>query len=179
MIDTRLAPYGALLLRVALGLMFIAHAYLKLAIFTVPRFCRFLGQIGLPQIPRLADHPGRDCRRRCLDRRLPCPPRIAGAAAGPARRTLISCAEWLALHRAQWRLGISRLPRGRGVDPGPDRRRRLALAHQRALHRRSSRNVRREHDWHGRRARRRAAACSPSAASWRARPANCSGTISA
>jgi putative oxidoreductase len=50
MIDTRLAPYGALLLRVALGIMFIAHAYLKLAIFTVPGFAGFLGQVGLPQI---------------------------------------------------------------------------------------------------------------------------------
>ncbi|MGW9331265.1 DoxX family protein [Bosea sp. NPDC055594] len=48
MIDTRLAPYGALGLRVALGLMFIAHAYLKLAIFTVPGFAGFLGQLGLP-----------------------------------------------------------------------------------------------------------------------------------
>ena len=50
MIDTRLAPYGALLLRIALGVMFIAHAYLKLAIFTVPGFAGFLGQVGLPQI---------------------------------------------------------------------------------------------------------------------------------
>ncbi|CAN7467109.1 DoxX family protein [Bosea sp. LjRoot237] len=48
MIDTRFAPYGALSLRVALGVMFIAHAYLKLAIFTVPGFAGFLGQIGLP-----------------------------------------------------------------------------------------------------------------------------------
>ncbi|MBL8905860.1 MAG: DoxX family protein [Rhizobiales bacterium] len=50
MTDTRLAPYGALLLRVALGVMFIAHAYLKLAIFTMPGFAGFLGQVGLPQI---------------------------------------------------------------------------------------------------------------------------------
>jgi putative oxidoreductase len=50
MIDTRLAPYGALLLRIALGVMFIAHAYLKLAIFTVPGFAGFLGQVGLPEI---------------------------------------------------------------------------------------------------------------------------------
>jgi len=50
MIDTRLAPYGALLLRVALGVMFIAHAYLKFAIFTMPGFAGFLAQVGLPQI---------------------------------------------------------------------------------------------------------------------------------
>lgn len=48
MIDARFAPYGALALRIALGLMFIAHAYLKLAVFTVPGFAGFLGQIGLP-----------------------------------------------------------------------------------------------------------------------------------
>ena len=48
MIDHRLAPYGTLLLRVALGVMFIAHAYTKVAVFTVPGFAGFLGQLGLP-----------------------------------------------------------------------------------------------------------------------------------
>lgn len=48
MIDQRLAPYGVFILRVALGVMFIAHAYLKLAVFTVPGFAQFLGSIGLP-----------------------------------------------------------------------------------------------------------------------------------
>ncbi len=48
MIDSRLAPYGALGLRVALGLMFIAHAYLKLVIFTPAGFTGFLGAVGLP-----------------------------------------------------------------------------------------------------------------------------------
>jgi putative oxidoreductase len=50
MIDTRLAPYGAFVLRAALGAMFIAHAYLKLAIFTVPGFEGFLGKVGLPAV---------------------------------------------------------------------------------------------------------------------------------
>jgi putative oxidoreductase len=48
MIDNRFAPYGAFALRVALGAMFIAHAYLKLVVFTVPGFQGFLGQVGLP-----------------------------------------------------------------------------------------------------------------------------------
>ena len=48
MIDARLAPYGAFALRVALGAMFIAHAYLKLAVFTMPGFAGFLGSVGLP-----------------------------------------------------------------------------------------------------------------------------------
>ena len=47
MIDNRLAPYGAFALRAALGVMFLAHAYLKLAVFTVPGFESFLGKIGL------------------------------------------------------------------------------------------------------------------------------------
>lgn len=50
MIDNRLAPYGAFALRVALGIMFIAHAYLKFAVFTMAGFEGFLGQIGLPTI---------------------------------------------------------------------------------------------------------------------------------
>ncbi len=50
MIDHRLAPYGAFVLRLALGAMFIAHAYLKLAVFTVPGFEGFLAQTGLPSL---------------------------------------------------------------------------------------------------------------------------------
>lgn len=50
MIDHRLAPYGALALRVALGVMFIAHAWLKIATFTMPGFEGFLAQVGLPTI---------------------------------------------------------------------------------------------------------------------------------
>jgi putative oxidoreductase len=36
MIDFRTAPYAALLLRVTLGTMFVAHALLKLLVFTLP-----------------------------------------------------------------------------------------------------------------------------------------------
>ena len=46
MIDSRLAP-GALTPRLALGIMFIAHAYLKLTVLTVPGFAEFLTQVGL------------------------------------------------------------------------------------------------------------------------------------
>jgi putative oxidoreductase len=48
MIDTRLAPYGAFAIRAALGVMFIAHTYLKIAVFTVPGFAGFLTQTGFP-----------------------------------------------------------------------------------------------------------------------------------
>jgi putative oxidoreductase len=47
------APYAALLLRVSLGVMFIAHSlWLKLFVFTLPGTAQFFGSIGLP--PALA-----------------------------------------------------------------------------------------------------------------------------
>ena len=48
MIDTRTGPYGLFALRVALGIMFIAHALLKYVVFTMPGFAGFLAQVGLP-----------------------------------------------------------------------------------------------------------------------------------
>ena len=49
MIDAKTAPYGALVLRVALGVMFIAHSlYLKLVVFTLPGTVKFFESVGLP-----------------------------------------------------------------------------------------------------------------------------------
>ena len=49
MIDTRLAPYGALVLRVLLGTGLLAHsAYLKVFVFTMPGTVQFFESIGLP-----------------------------------------------------------------------------------------------------------------------------------
>ena len=48
MIDTRTAPYAALVLRVALGTMFIAHALLKYYVFTLPGTVQFFESMGLP-----------------------------------------------------------------------------------------------------------------------------------
>jgi len=48
MIDSRTAPYAALALRVALGVMFIAHALLKYYVFTLPGTAQFFQSIGLP-----------------------------------------------------------------------------------------------------------------------------------
>jgi putative oxidoreductase len=48
MIDSRTAPYAALVLRVALGAMFIAHALLKYFVFTLPGTAQFFQSIGLP-----------------------------------------------------------------------------------------------------------------------------------
>ncbi len=48
MIDLRTAAYGLATLRIALGVMFIAHAWLKFGVFTMPGFAGFLGSVGLP-----------------------------------------------------------------------------------------------------------------------------------
>ena len=50
MIDQRTAPYAALVMRLALGVMFIAHAYLKVAVFTIPGTVQFFESLGLPGV---------------------------------------------------------------------------------------------------------------------------------
>jgi putative oxidoreductase len=52
MLDTRTAPYAALILRVALGVLFLAHAGLKFFVFTPSGTAQFFGSLGLP--PALA-----------------------------------------------------------------------------------------------------------------------------
>jgi putative oxidoreductase len=49
MTDYKLTPYATLVLRVALGLMFLAHSvYLKLFVFTLPGTAQFFMGLGLP-----------------------------------------------------------------------------------------------------------------------------------
>ena len=49
MIDSRTAPYAALILRVTLGVMFIAHSLvLKYFMYTLPGTAQFFESIGLP-----------------------------------------------------------------------------------------------------------------------------------
>jgi putative oxidoreductase len=50
MIDTKTAPYAALILRLALGTMFVAHALLKLFVFTLPGTVQFFESLGLPGV---------------------------------------------------------------------------------------------------------------------------------
>jgi len=52
MIDMRTAPYGALALRVGLGVLFLAHAAVKLFVFTPAGTAAFFASLGLP--PALA-----------------------------------------------------------------------------------------------------------------------------
>ena len=48
MIDVATAPYGAVLLRLCLGVMFAAHALLKWRVFTPPVEVEFFKSLGLP-----------------------------------------------------------------------------------------------------------------------------------
>jgi putative oxidoreductase len=48
MIDTRTAPYAALLLRSSLGGLFLAHAALKLFVFTPAGTAQFFASVGVP-----------------------------------------------------------------------------------------------------------------------------------
>ncbi len=50
MIDQRTAPYAALLLRLALGLLFLVHGSIKIFVFTIPGTVGFFGSIGYPAI---------------------------------------------------------------------------------------------------------------------------------
>jgi putative oxidoreductase len=52
MIDPRTAPYAALLLRLSLGVLFLAHCAAKIFIFTPAGTAGFFGSLGLP--PALA-----------------------------------------------------------------------------------------------------------------------------
>lgn len=47
-LDTRTAPYAALLLRVTLGIAFLAHAGLKVFVFTIPGTVGYFESIGFP-----------------------------------------------------------------------------------------------------------------------------------
>lgn len=48
MTDPRTTPYAALVLRLSLGVMFIAHALLKYSVFTLPGTAKFFESLGLP-----------------------------------------------------------------------------------------------------------------------------------
>lgn len=50
MIDNRTAPLAALVLRIALGVMFLAHALLKYYVFTLPGTVQFFQSLGLPAV---------------------------------------------------------------------------------------------------------------------------------
>lgn len=48
MTDDRFAQHGAMVLRLTLGIMFIAHALLKILVFTIPGTMGFFESVGFP-----------------------------------------------------------------------------------------------------------------------------------
>jgi putative oxidoreductase len=48
MLDSRTAPHAAAILRIALGVMFIAHGLLKVFVFTLPGTAQFFASVGFP-----------------------------------------------------------------------------------------------------------------------------------
>ncbi len=48
MTATRTAPYAALLLRLSLGALFLAHGLLKVFVFTLPGTVKFFAALGYP-----------------------------------------------------------------------------------------------------------------------------------
>src|SRR5215471_10542749 len=48
MINQRTGPYAVLLLRISLGLLFLAHVGLKIFVFTVPGTVGYFQSLGLP-----------------------------------------------------------------------------------------------------------------------------------
>lgn len=50
MIKLSTAPYAALILRLSLGVMFLAHAWLKIFVFGVPGVVAYFASLGLPAI---------------------------------------------------------------------------------------------------------------------------------
>lgn len=48
MIDTRLAPYAALLLRLTMGVAFVAHALFKVMVFGMAGTAQFFEMVGFP-----------------------------------------------------------------------------------------------------------------------------------
>ena len=59
MIDDRTAPYGAALLRITAGLAFLAHAAIKLFVFTPVGTMHYFASLGCPVV-RLVHHRGGD-----------------------------------------------------------------------------------------------------------------------
>jgi putative oxidoreductase len=50
LIKTATAPYAALLLRVSMGILFLAHVGLKILVFGIPGTVGYFGSLGLPAV---------------------------------------------------------------------------------------------------------------------------------
>ena len=125
MIDAVTAPYAALILRVCLGIMFVAHAMLKVRVFTIPGTVAFLNRSGLPgwlaDVTIAAELAG----RLVLFSALSALRRAPSHSPHPRNDRDRARQERLGLRQHRRRLGVSGVLGGRLVRAIPARRRRL------------------------------------------------------
>ena len=119
MLYTQTAPYGALILRLSLGVMFIAHAMLKLLVFTLPGTVQFFQSVGYPgflaYIVFAAELVG---GHTVGARRLHTLGRV-GTDPDSARRRPGARTQRLGVQRTERWLGVSGIPRAGGFGAGP------------------------------------------------------------
>ena len=126
--QNRLPDYAALALRVSLGALFIAHALLKYAVFTLPGTAQFFASVGLPPFLAYLTFGAELVGGILLLARRRDPRRGDRPDPHPARGDLGACRQRLAVHGAQWRLGVPRVLDRNPRRPGPARQRRVRPA---------------------------------------------------
>ena len=127
---------AALLLRLSLGTMFIAHALLKYFVFTLPGTAQFFESLGLPGVLGYATFAAELVGGVAPDPRRADAHRRAGARSRTAWRNVGTRRQRLALHVAQRRLGVPGVLDRDARRPGAPRRRRIRApaAGRRARH---------------------------------------------
>ena len=126
MIDTRTAPYAALLLRVSLGILFLAHGLLlKVLTFTIPGTVGYFQSIGYPGFFAYLVIAGEIGGGLALLLGLWTRPISLAAAADHDWRNPAACRQRLAVYRPEWRLGIPGVLDCRACRAGIARRRRV------------------------------------------------------
>ena len=128
MTDSRNAATAALVLRLSLGTMFIAHALLKYFVFTLPGTAQFFESLGLPGVLGYATFAAELVGGVLLIAGVQDAHRLARAGAGAARRHLGARRQRLALHVAERRLGIPGVLDDRARRAGAARRWRVRAA---------------------------------------------------
>ena len=109
--QNQLTDTAIFMLRVALGLMFIAHSLLlKMVIFTLPGTAQFFLSIGLPGWFAYVVFAGEAVGRNHARARCPGALGRPHAGANSRRCDLVALGEWLDVRLRKWRLGIPDVP---------------------------------------------------------------------
>ena len=125
--DSRNAATAALVLRLSLGTMFIAHALLKYFVFTLPGTAQFFASLGLPGVLGYATFAAELVGGVLLIAGVQTRSRLAGARSGADRRHVGPRRQRLAVHVAERRLGIPGVLDDRARRAGAPRRRRVRV----------------------------------------------------